>query len=132
MNKSKLIVSIIEILIGIGLIVAGGLGAVDSFWSGMGGAMVAIGILYTIRSIRLNRNPNYKEQYEIEVNDERNRFLRLKSWSWTGYLFVMIAAVATIVCKLIGREDLMMLFSSCVCLMLVLYWICYTVLKNKY
>ena len=33
---------------------------------------------------------------------------------------------------ILGREDLMMLSSGAVCLMLVLYWLCYLVLKRKY
>lgn len=132
MSRTKIIVSIIEILAGIGLVVAACFGAVDSFWSGMGGALAAVGLISTIRNFRLNRNPEYKEKYETEINDERNRFISTKAWSWAGYLFVMITAIGTIVCKLLGREDLMMFCSGCVCLVLVLYWLSYLVLKNKY
>ncbi len=132
MSKTKFIVSIIEILVGIGLVVAACLGAVDSFWSGMGGALTAVGLIYTIRNFRLNRNPEYKEKFEVEVNDERNRFISTKAWSWAGYLFVMITAIGTIAFKLVGREDLMMFCSSSVCLILVLYWLSYLVLKKKY
>ena len=66
------------------------------------------------------------------MSDERNKFIRLKAWSWAGYLFVMIAAVGSIVFKLVGREDLMMFCSGAVCLVVVLYWVSYIVLKNKY
>ena len=132
MSKSKIIVSIIEMLVGIALVAAGFLGVIDSFWSGVGGTLALIGALYTLRNLRLRRNPAYMEQYNVEVNDERNSFLRSKAWSWAGYLFVMITGVGTIVCKIIGREDLMMFCSMSVCLIMVLYWVSYYVLKNKY
>ena len=131
MNKSKMIVSIIEMLVGIGLVTAGFLELIDSFWSGVGGTLALVGALYTLRNLRLRRNPTYMEQYNVEVNDERNKFIRLKAWSWAGYLYVMLAAVASIVFKLMGREDLMMFCSMSVCLVLVLYWVSYMVLKNK-
>ena len=45
---------------------------------------------------------------------------------------MMIAAVASIVFKLVGREDLMMFCSISVCIVIVLYWVSYMVLNNKY
>ena len=72
------------------------------------------------------------EKIEIEEKDERNRFIRNKAWAWAGYLFVMIMSVATIVLKVIGQELLMMAASGSVCLVLVLFWISYYVLKRKY
>ena len=67
----------------------------------------------------------------IENYDERNKYLSMKAWSWAGYLFVMIAACATVMLKLAGKEDLMMISSGSVCLVMVLYWISYMVLKKK-
>ena len=73
-----------------------------------------------------------KEEYDIEMSDERNKYIRLKAWSWAGYLFVMIAAVGSIVFKLMGREDLMMMASGCVCLMICFYWVSFLLLRRKY
>ena len=132
MNKERLIASIIEIVIGFSLVIGSMFGAVDEFWSGMGTALLIIGILFLFRMIKYRTNNDYKEKYNIEINDERNKYLSMKAWSWAGYLFVMIAAVATIGLKIIGREDLMMIASGSVCLVMVLYWISYIVLKRKY
>ena len=44
----------------------------------------------------------------------------------------MISACATIVLKIAGREDLMMMASGSVCLMLLLYWGCWAYLRKKY
>ena len=132
MNNKRFIASIVEIILGVVLSVCGAIGLLDSYWTGMGGGLIGVGIVFLIRSIRYRRNPEYKEEVDIEMSDERNKFIRLKAWSWAGYLFVMIAAVASIAFKLAGREDLMMFCSGAVCLVLVLYWVSYIVLKNKY
>ena len=132
MNTKRLIASIVEIIVGFALWLCGAIGLIDSFWGGMGGGLIGVGIVFLVRSIRYKRDPEYKEEYDIEMNDERNKYIRLKAWSWAGYLFVMITAIGTIVCKLLGREDLMMFCSGCVCLVLVLYWLSYLVLKQKY
>lgn len=132
MNKKRWIVCIVELVLGTILLVCGFTGIVDGFWSGMGSGLLGVGIVQLIRQIRYNTNPEYKEDIDTETKDERNRFLAMKAWSWTGYLFIMITAVGTIVFKLLGREDLMMFCGYCVCLLLVLYLICYIVLKQKY
>ena len=132
MNNKRFIASIVEIVLGVILSVCGAIGLIDSYWTGMGGGLIGVGIVFLIRSIRYKRDPEYKEEYDVEMNDERNKFIRLKAWSWAGYLFVMIAAVASIAFKLAGREDLMMFCSGSVCIVVVLYWVSYMVLKNKY
>ena len=132
MMKKRLMASILEIIIGFALVAASMFGVVDEFWSGMGTASLIIGILFLFRAIKYKTNDDYKEKYDIEINDERNKYLSMKAWSWAGYLFVMIAACGTIVLKLAGREDLMMITSGSVCLVMVLYWISYMVLKKKY
>lgn len=132
MKKAKLIISIAEILIGITLCVCNFLDVLDEFWNGFGVSFIVIGVLFLLRSIKYRTNKDYKEKVDIQNSDERNRFLSLKAWSWAGYLFVIIAALATIIFKVVGREDLMMLSSGSVCLVVLLYWISYTILRKKY
>ena len=83
-------------------------------------------------NIKYQTNQNYRDKVDVQKNDERNKYLSMKAWSWVGYLFVIIAAVGTIVFKLIGKEDLMMLCSGGICLMLLLYYISYMILRKKY
>lgn len=132
MKKERLITSIVEIIVGAALFICSMFGVVDEFWSGMGTSLLIIGIIFLIRNIKYKTNEEYREKIDIESNDERNKYISLKAWAWAGYLFVMLGAVGTIVFKLIGKEDLMMMASLSVCLIMVFYWISYTFLKKKY
>ena len=105
---------------------------VDEFWSGMGSALLVIGIIRLLRFYRLKKNDSYRERMETAVTDERNQFIRMKAWSWAGYLFIMVSAVATIIFRILGQDLLSQVAGYSVCLMLVLYWVSYFVLKKKY
>lgn len=128
----KVIVNILWIVIGTILIGLSFVGIVDAFWNGMGSGLLVVGVLHLVRFYRLDKNPAYREKKEIELNDERNRFICNKAWAWTGYLFVMLAAVCSIIFKITGQELLSFAASGSVCIMLVLYWISYLILKKKY
>jgi len=132
MNEKKRVISIIYIVIGVVLIALAFAGKVDEFWNGMGFALAVVGLLQLLRQHRFNKNEAYREKMEIEVNDERNHFIRNKAWAWAGYIFILVAAVLVIVFKLIGQELLSTAAAMAVCLMLVLYWGAYMVLKRKY
>ena len=105
---------------------------VDEFWSGMGSALLVIGIVRLLRFYRLKKNEGYREKMETAQTDERNQFIRMKAWSWAGYLFIMVTAIATIIFRILGQDLLSQVAGYSVCLMLVLYWVSYFVLKKKY
>ena len=131
-QDKKVIVNIVWIIIGtilIGLSVAE---IVDAFWSGMGSTLFVVGILQLLRFYRLRNNMEYREKMEIEVNDERNRFIRNKAWAWAGYLFIVIAAFFCIIFKIADQELLSFAASGAVWIMFALYWISYFILKKKY
>ena len=133
MKKDKrVIVSIFWIVLGGTLIALAFAGVVDMFWNGMGSGLLVVGVIHLLRQYRFNKNETYREKIEIEEKDERNHFLRNKAWAWSGYLFVMLAAVSCIVLRIAGQELLSFAASGAVCFMLVLYWISYWVLRKKY
>ena len=69
---------------------------------------------------------------DTEVNDERNSFLRMKSWAWTGNLLIVIEGIGAIVALALGQRTVQLVLSYSVCLILVIYWITYLVLRRKY
>ena len=133
MNRDKRIyLSIFWVIAGAVLVGLAVMEKVDSFWSGMGSGLLVVGILQILRFHRFNKNAAYREKMEVEYSDERNAFIRNKAWAWSGYLFILISAVSVIVLKLLGQDQLSMAASAAVCLMLVLYWVSYYVLRRKY
>lgn len=123
---------IIYVFLGIGLICLGYTGVLDEFWSGMGSALMIIGVLRLFRIYRYSKQVNYREKVDIEMNDERNRFIRNKAWAWAGYLFILIMGVTVIVLRIIGQDTISLIASYMVCLMLILYWVSYLILTRKY
>ena len=131
-SDKRIYLSITWVVIGAVLFSMAIAGKVDSFWSGMGGALLAVGGLQILKYYRLNKNEAYREKMEIEYNDERNQFIRNKAWAWAGYLFIIICALSTIVFKLLNQDLLCMASGGAVCLMLVLFWVSFFILKKKY
>ncbi len=133
MKKSKrIIASIVWIIVGIVLSICSIFDLVDSYWSGMGTALLVVGVLQLVRFIRYQKDPAYKEAVDTSSQDERNRFIAMKAWSWAGYLLVIIAAVASIALRALGYNDYAMIASLCVCIIIVVYWTSYWILQKKY
>ena len=132
MPKKRILIQILEILAGIVLLGLGIAGKADEFWSGMGGALIGVGTMRLVQTVRYQNNEAYRENVNTQRNDERNQFLHMKAWQLTAGWFTMIAAIGTFAFKFVGKEDLMMLCSGGICLMVILYWVCYLYLKKKY
>ena len=133
MKKYKRIIACIaEIAVGLALLISNFVGLTDTFWRGMGSALIVVGAVFLIRQIKYQTSETYRESVDVEVNDERNKYLSMKAWSWAGYLFVLIAAVGAIVLKIVGRDELVCVAAGSVCLIMVLYWLSYIVVRKKY
>ena len=132
MKFKNYLVAIIYVVIGIILFGLSLAQILDQFWSGMGSALFTIGVIRLIRTHRFLKDEKFREKIEIEESDERNHFIRNKAWAWAGYLFVMIMAVASIVLKIARQDILSIAASGAVCLVLVLFWGSYLILKRKY
>ncbi len=132
-DKKRFYLSIFWIVLGIVLMALSMAEIMDSsMYSGLGGGLIAVGVLQTIRHLKYNRNPKYREKIDTEISDERNRFLRMKSWSWAGYIAILVEGVGVIVAMLLGQETIQMVLGYSVCLLLCAYWISYMVLSRKY
>lgn len=132
-NNRRLALSIFWLVTGVALTVLSILEVLDSaYWSGMGGGLTAVGALQIARNLRYRRNPQYREKIDTEAGDERYSFLRMKSWSWTGYIVMLVEAVGVVVAMVLRQETVRTVLSSSVCLILVVYWVSYLVLSRKY
>ena len=132
MKCRRIIACIVEIVIGLALTVLGTTGSVDEYWSGMGTALLVVGTLMLIRQIRYRVDKSYRENVDVAVSDERNRYLTMKAWSWAGSLFTIIAAFASIALKIAGMEEYVRIAGGSVCLIVLLYWVSWMILRRKY
>ena len=124
--------SIFWVVLGAVLVVCHLTKLIEDYWFSMGIAFIIVGILQIIRHIRYKTDSEYRENRDVATHDERNKFIANKAWAWAGYFYVIIAAVGSIVCKVLGREDLMMFCSYSVCFIMVLYWLSWLWLRRKY
>ena len=131
-KNRKIILYVIYILMGAALWGIGAAEVVDPFWGGFGASFFGVGVIRMVQMYRLYKDETYRERMEVESGDERNRFIRGKAWAWAGYLFIMLSGLAMIVLKIMGLDMWSLAASYSVCLMLVLYWLSYAVLKKKY
>ena len=132
-NNRKLAMSIFWVVAGavlMGLSIAGVLE--NSYYSGMGSALFTVGVLQIARNLKYRKDDAYREKVDTEFKDERNGFLRMKSWSWAGYCTILAEAVGVVVAQLAGQRTISLVLSYSVCFLLATYWIAYMILKRKY
>ena len=132
MTNKRIILYVLWLVLGAVLIGLACAEIVDEFWSGMGAGLLVVGAVRLLQMYRFRKNEEYREKVEVEISDERNRFLRNKAWAWAGYLFILIAAVSVIVLQIAGQREYSQAASYAICLMMLLYWVSFLVLRKKY
>ena len=119
-NNKRLALSIFWVVLGVVLLVLSIADVLDSsMYAGMGGALIVVGIFQVLRNLRYRKSPDYREKIDTEAGDERNRFLRMKSWAWTGYIAL-------------GKSEIQEVLLCSVALIVGVYWITYMILARKY
>ena len=132
MKNRRWIASVVEIALGLVLTVCGALGVVDTYWSGMGGGLLGVGVIQLVRYLRYYSNETYKSKVDVEVNDERNKFIALRAWAWAGFWYAMAGAVGSIAFQVLGKPELATMAGGSVCLLMAFCWISRIYLRRKY
>lgn len=93
---------------------------VTGFYTGIGFALIASGILTIVRNVRILKNPALLKERSIYENDERNRMIGLKTWSYAGYaMFILLYAgmlVAAFISELVLNTLLVTLGVYALCI----------------
>lgn len=132
-NNKRLALSIFYVVLGLVFTALSIAGVSDSpYLSGMGGGLTVVGALQLIRNLRYRKDAAYREKIDTEMQDERNSFLRMKSWAWTGYIVVLAEGIGVLVAWALGQEQVMQVLIYSVCLILCVYWITWLILSRKY
>ncbi len=121
------------IVIGTALILLQFIGRVDNEMSAYFGAAFGVcGVVRIIQYIRLISNKDKMEQREIAEKDERNIMLWEKARSWTFGIYTILAGMTIMVLYSIHMEFVGQIIAYTVCALVVIYVICYYIIRRKY
>lgn len=131
-SKRKMIWYTFILAAGIVLIVLSCIGTLDSFWSGFGGGIAAVGLVRLINGVKYRRDPSLAKKMDVSQKDERVSFIATRARAWAFHISALGSAAAVLVLKFMGREELAMCVSLVLCGMLVVYSAVFAVLQRKY
>ena len=131
--KQRLYIAVSYIVIGLTLIAADALNHFENqFFFSFGMALTVMGILRLIRHRKITKDDASIRKQELAETDERTLMMAEKARSWAFSYSIMIAGIAVIVLSLLGKHDAAQPFAWFVCGEVVLYWICWLILRKKY
>lgn len=133
MQNKKIIVSVIYIVTGIISIVLSSFNLLEqSFLIGFGCALIGVGLMLFIKSIKCISDEEYRKQMDIEETDERNKYIVMVTWSYVGKITVILFAMGAVIFKFIGNEFVENTLAYSACAILIIYYITFLVIKKKY
>ena len=131
--KQRLWIAISYIVLGLILVIADAVNHFENyFFFSFGFALVIMGILRILRHLKTMRDDQSLRKQELAESDERIRMIAERARSWVFSLSVTGAGILVIVLNILGHHDAALPFAWYVCGMVVLYWICFSVIGKKY
>ena len=131
--KARLIFSFVLLITGIGIIITSNLFADKSgFFSPFGLGLAVINLVRIRNYFIITRNKDKLKSQEIAETDERNLMIANKAKSIAFYIYVLMSCAAVIVLQLFNKTEIGTYISFSVCAMLLIYWVCYFIIRKKY
>ena len=132
--QTRIYTAIAYMVVGILLMLVAFITKTDNhFIPAFGLGLLFNGILRLMQYRRITKNEQSIKKQQIAEADERNRMLLERAKSWAFYLYIMLTGTVLIVLAILGIQDtLVRMISYSICLLVLLYWICYHILKRKY
>lgn len=131
--KQRLFVHLIWSVLGLGMILYCLLADTNNTYPfTLGIAFIVIGIIRTIQYKQTVSDKKALRQKEIAEADERTRMIAERARSWCFSLSVTAAGIWVIILSLLGRHEEALPYAWYVCGMVVLYWICFVIIRKKY
>ena len=84
----------------------------SGFYTGVGFALIASAIITLIKNKRLMNDPEKRKEREIFEDDERNKMIGLKTWSYAGYTMFVILYIAMLIFGLFNTVIMMTLLTT--------------------
>ncbi len=131
-NQKRNILYIALLIVGVVLYAAGSLGYIDSFWSGMGGAIIGVSAVRLVLSVKYKKDPKYAKYVDISNEDERTQFIADKARSWALRFSIFLLCGLGIILRPMGHVAESQMCFYAVCGMEVIYLSCRAVVNRKY
>ena len=104
----------------------------NSYSFALGGSFIVIGVIRFIQYKQTTGDEKAMRKQEVAESDERTRMIAERARSWCFYLSITGAGIWVIILNLMGRHEEAQPFAWYVCGMVVLYWICFIIIRKKY
>lgn len=102
------------------------------FYCSFGLALMLMGIVRIFHYRKITKNDRTMRKQELEEQDERIRMIAGQARSWAFSLSLTAAGIWVIVQNLTGHHEEALPYAWYVCGMVMLYWICFAVIRKKY
>ena len=104
----------------------------NDFVRAFGIALFLCGIVKAVRYGLIMRDTEKMQKIEVAEKDERNIMLYEKARSLAFAAFITMAGIAVIVLYILNMTLAGLIVAYTVCGYVLLYWICYMIVKGKY
>ncbi len=130
--KSRLNIAITYIVLGVMFIVGTFITKTENDFISTFGFMMIIMGLVRIRNYRMiTKDEDTIRKQQIIETDERNISIINKAKSAAFAVYILILGVAVIVLSFMGMHESAKWVAYSVCLLVVIYWICYFIYQKK-
>ena len=130
--KTRLYYGIICIVLGVIMII--GVTATKSeneYISAFGFAVAMVGVARIIQYLKITKNEDSIKKQKINETDERNLSIIQKAKSATFSIYLLISCAVVIVTELIDMPDVAKWIGYSQFVLVIIYWICYWVIRKK-
>ena len=131
--KIRLYTAIAYMVLGAAMIVVFNLVVKNAnpFLSSFGFALLVIGCANLRRYRLITKSEETIRSREIAETDERNIFIAHKARSAAFILYTVLTCTAVIVLELLNQTELAMILSGTICVLLVIYWVSYWIIRKR-
>ncbi len=130
--KIRLFTAITYIVLGAAMIITSlVIKTENEFISSFGFALILIGIVRIRNHMLITKNDETVKKQEIAETDERNIYIANKAKTFTFSLYIIISCLAVIVLQFFDAPLLSQYISLSVCLLLIIYWVSYFIIRKK-
>lgn len=128
--KIRMLLGAVYALIGAAFIAGGILFPQGEYSTPFGCAFAAVGIALFIKNMRLLCDRTALKNRQIAEEDERNLMIVSKARNLSSAIYIFVLGIADMVLMFLGRDRAVYIVSLALCVFLIIYIVCYEIIKR--